>query len=81
MERISTILDTDIEELTFSHMFLEQGGPYGECEDCDVLVSRIDMLDDSNGSFTRTVQSISEVKSGGKGGGRLQVSFLVVYQV
>ena len=42
-----------------------------------MLISRIDMLDDGNGSFTRTVQSISEVELGG----RLQVSFLVVYQV
>jgi hypothetical protein len=52
MEWISTVLDTDVEELLLDKV---RGGHYRQGEDCHVLVSMVDMLDYGYGSFTRTV--------------------------
>ena len=49
-------------------------GEYGESEDCYVLVSGVDMMDYSDGSFTRT--NISS-----RSCGPLQISLLLIDQV
>ena len=53
MEWISTILNTDIQQLQSQSKY-RWWGDYSECEDCYMLVSGIDMLDNGNSSFART---------------------------